>query len=49
MCSMVDPSIFTTPGFRLTEEDFKSAIQKVPTVILWYLLEIRILNEMLSN
>ena len=28
MCSMVDPCIHITPGFRLTEEDLKSAIQK---------------------
>ena len=24
MCSLVDPSILSTPAFRLTEEDFKS-------------------------
>ena len=31
MCSIVDPSILTTPTFRLIEEDFKSAIQEGPT------------------
>ena len=33
MCSMVDPSILTTPAFRLIEEDFESAIQEGPTYI----------------
>ena len=33
MCSLVDPSILTTPAFRLIEEDFKSAIQEGPTSI----------------
>ena len=33
MCSIVDPSILTTPTFRLIEEDFKSAIQEGPTQI----------------
>ena len=33
MCSMVDPSILTTPAFRLIEEDFKTAIQEGPTYI----------------
>ena len=33
MCSMVDPSILTTPVFRLIEEDFKTAIQEGPTCI----------------
>ena len=33
MCSMVYPSILTAPAFRLIEEDFKSAIQEVPTYI----------------
>ena len=28
MCSMTDPSILTTPAFRLIEEDFKGTIQK---------------------
>ena len=31
MCTMVDPSILTTPAFRLIEEDFKSALQEGPT------------------
>ena len=30
---MVDPSILTTPAFRLIEEDFKSALQEGPTYI----------------
>ena len=33
MCSMVDPSILTTPAFRLTEEYLKTAIQEGPTYI----------------
>ena len=33
MCSVVDPSILTTPAFRLIEEDFKSALQEGPTYI----------------
>ena len=33
MCSMVDPSILTTPAFRLIEEDFKSVIQEDPSYI----------------
>ena len=33
MCSMVNPSILTTPAFRLIEEDFKTAIQEGPTYI----------------
>ena len=33
MCSMFDPSILTTPAFRLIEEDFKTAIQEGPTYI----------------
>ena len=27
ICSMFDPSILTTPDFRLIEEDFKTTIQ----------------------
>ena len=33
MCSMTDPCILTTPAFRLTEQDFKGAIQDGPTYI----------------
>ena len=33
MCSLVNPSILTTPAFRLIEEDFKTAIQEGPTYI----------------
>ena len=33
MCSTTDPCILTTPAFRLTEEDFKYAIQEGPTYI----------------
>ena len=33
MCNMTDPSILTTPAFRLTEQDFKGAIQEGPTYI----------------
>ena len=33
MCSMIDPCILTTPGFRLIEEDFAGAIQEGPTYI----------------
>ena len=33
MYSMTDPCILTTPAFRLTEEDFKSAIQECPSYI----------------
>ena len=33
MCSMLDPSILTTPAFRIIEEDFKSAIQESPNYI----------------
>ena len=33
MCGMVDPSILTTPAFRLIEEDFKIAFQEGPTYI----------------
>ena len=33
MCSMTDTCILTTPAFRLIEEDFKGAIQEVPTYI----------------
>ena len=33
MCSMVDPSILSTPAFRSIEEDFKTAIQEDPTHI----------------
>ena len=35
-CSMVDPFIFTTPTFKIIEEDFKSAIQEDPTYIVIY-------------
>ena len=31
--SMTDPCILATPAFRLTEEDFKGAIQEGPTYI----------------
>ena len=31
--SMTDPCILTTPAFRLTEQDFKGAIQECPTYI----------------
>ena len=33
MCSMVDPSILTIPVFRLSEKDFKSAVQEGPMCI----------------
>ena len=33
ICSMFDPSILTTPDFRLIEEDFKTTIQECPTYI----------------
>ena len=33
MCSMVDPSILTTPAFRFIEGVFKTAIQEGPTYI----------------
>ena len=33
MCNMVDPSILTTPAFRLIEQGFKTAIQEGPTDI----------------
>ena len=33
VCSMVDPSILTITAFRLTGEDFESAIQEGPTYI----------------
>ena len=33
MCSMTDPCILKTPAFRLTEQDFKGAIQEGPTYI----------------
>ena len=33
MCSMVDPSILTTPAFRFIEDVFKTAIQEGPTYI----------------
>ena len=29
MCNIVDPSILTTPAFRLIEEDFGSLFKKV--------------------
>ena len=29
-CSMIDSFILTTPAFKITEEDFKSAIQEGP-------------------
>ena len=35
-CSMVDPFIFTTPTFKIIEEDFKSTIQEDPTFIVIY-------------
>ena len=30
---MTDPSVLTTPAFRLIEQDFKAAIQEGPTYI----------------
>ena len=33
MCSMADPGILTTLGFKLVEQDFKGAIQESPTYI----------------
>ena len=33
ICIMTDPCILTTPAFRLTEKDFKGAIQEGPTYI----------------
>ena len=33
VCNMTDPSILTTPAFRLIEQDFKGAIQEGPTYI----------------
>ena len=33
MCGVADPSILTTPAFRLIEEDFKGAIHEGPTYI----------------
>ena len=33
VCSMTDPCILTKSAFRLTEEDFKGAIQEGPTCI----------------
>ena len=35
-CSMVDPFIFTTPTFKIIEEDFKSTIQEDPTYTVIY-------------
>ena len=33
MCSMVDPSVLTTPTFRLIEKDLKTANQEGTTYI----------------
>ena len=35
MFSMTDPSVLTTPAFRLMKEDFKGAIQEGPTYLFY--------------
>ena len=40
MCSMTDPSVLTTPAFRLMKEDFKEGRSGRSYLPFLYLLEI---------